>query len=293
MTEHHKPEVDDVTGVATTGHAWDGIRELNTPLPRWWLITWYISIVWAVVYWVAMPAWPLISENTKGLLGYSQRATVLKQVEDGKAFRAEKATALKDASLDDIKKNANLLEFAMASGKAAFGDNCAPCHGTGATGSKGYPNLNDDDWIWGGSLDAIQTTLKYGIRSGHDEERTNDMAAYGKDEILEPAQIKAVAEYVYSLNGLAKDVNTKLLGDGKAIFAENCASCHGDKGEGMQDMGAPNLTDAIWLFGGKRADIISTIHNGRKGVMPAWDGRLDPVTIKSLAVYVHSLGGGQ
>jgi cytochrome c oxidase cbb3-type subunit 3 len=185
-----------------------------------------------------------------------------------------------------------LLAFARAQGKAAFGDNCAPCHGSGAAGAKGFPNLNDDDWLWGGSLEQIAQTIEFGARSGHAKAHEGNMLAFGRDGILKRDQIVTVANYVRSLSGLSVRPGVDLA-EGNKIFADNCATCHGDDAKGKQDVGAPNLTDKIWLYGSDEATIIETITNGRGGVMPAWTGRLDPVTVKALAVYVHTLGGGK
>ncbi|MGJ4951636.1 cytochrome-c oxidase, cbb3-type subunit III [Bradyrhizobium sp. HKCCYLS20291] len=290
MADH--TEVDSVSGTATTGHAWDGIKELNTPLPRWWVITFYITIVWAIGYWIVYPAWPTISSNTAGLFGYSSRADVAVELANLEKIRGAKMAALATASLADIEKDPAMLALARAKGKTVFGDNCAACHGTGAAGAKGFPNLNDDDWLWGGSLDQIQQTLLYGVRSGHPKTREGQMLAFGKDGILKPAEIVNVANYVRELAGLP----TRQGYDAKAgakVFAENCVACHGDNAKGNPDVGAPNLTDKIWLYGSDEATVIETITNGRAGVMPAWEGRLDPTTIKAMAVYVHSLGGGK
>lgn len=284
----HVKEIDRLSGVATTGHEWDGLKELNNPLPKWWLWVWYATIAWALVYFVLYPSWPLVSGYTKGVLGHSQRQAALDAVAAGQAARGEFGKALADAPLATIKSDPRLLEFAMANGRAAFGDNCAACHGTGATGGPGYPSLQDDDWIWGGRLEDIHTTLRVGVRSTHADTRTMDMPAFGKDGTLKKEEIADVADFVLSLSGKAA-ANAK----GKQLFADNCASCHGDTGAGNVESGAPNLTDAIWLYGGTKEKVVETITNARKGVMPAWEGRLDPVTIKSLAVYVHSLGGGK
>ena len=291
MSDHNK-EIDQITGVETTGHEWDGLKELNNPLPRWWLWTFYVTIIWSIGYWVAMPAWPLVNDYTKGMLGASNRAEGLAAYNELMAKRLEKGAGLKDASVEDILGNDDLRAFAIAQGSAAFGDNCSACHGSGAAGSTDYPNLVDDDWLWGGSVDAIHETIRVGIRSGHDDERANDMTAFGRDEILEKDDIITVANYVLSISGQQTDDGADLEA-GKVLFEENCTSCHGEDAKGMQDLGAPNLTDAIWLYGGDRATIIDSISNGRKGVMPSWETRLDPVTVKSLAVYVHTRGGGQ
>jgi cytochrome c oxidase cbb3-type subunit 3 len=236
------------------------------------------------------PAWPLINSYTTGILGHSQRASALEAVAAGAAARSEFAQGLSGATLDEIKADPKMLEFAQANGRAAFGDNCAPCHGSGATGSRGFPNLQDDDWIWGGTADDIHQTLRVGIRSDHPEARVNDMPAFGKDGLLDGTQIRDVAGYVLSLSGGALDGADTAAG--ATTFAEQCAGCHGEDAKGLQEMGAPNLADGIWLYGGDPVSVVETIANARRGVMPAWEGRLDDVTLKSLAIYIHSLGGG-
>ncbi|MEJ8571010.1 cytochrome-c oxidase, cbb3-type subunit III [Microbaculum marinum] len=284
-------EIDRVSGTETTGHEWDGLKELNTPLPRWWLWTFYATIVWAVFYWILMPSWPLVNDYARGIRGQSQRAIVMEQVAALKDMRARTGAALADASLQDIQADPGLLDFAMANGRAAFGDNCAPCHGAGGGGAVGYPNLVDDSWLWGGDPDAIHQTILYGIRSAHEETRFGDMPAFGRDELLDSGQIRSAANYVRSLSGLDTEAGADLAG-GEAVYLDNCAVCHGDDGKGMQEVGAPNLTDGIWLYGSDLDTVVHRIRVGGGGVMPPWVDRLDPVTIKSLAVYVHSLGGG-
>lgn len=292
MTEQHRDDRrDDVTGQDTTGHEWDGIRELDTPLPRWWLWVFYATIVWSIGYWILMPAWPLVAGYTKGVLGYSQRATVAQSLEAARERQAPLARKIAAQSYDQIRADAELLDFAIRGGRSAFAVNCSQCHGAGAAGAKGYPNLNDDDWLWGGTLAEIEKTLRVGIRGAHPDTRNNLMAAYGRDGVLTPAQITDVVEHLLTLSNRSRD---KAAAErGAKIFAETCAACHGDDGKGKQDMGAPNLTDGIWLFGGTPEDIRATLQNGRAGVMPAWQGRLDDATIKALAIYVHALGGGK
>lgn len=285
-------EIDALSGTATTGHEWDGIKELNTPLPRWWLLTFYATIIWAFGYWVVYPAWPTISGYTTGVLQYSSRANVAVDLADLEKIRGAKMVALTSAPIADVEKDPALLALARARGKAAFGDNCAPCHGSGATGAKGFPNLNDDDWLWGGKVEQILQTIQHGVRSGDPDAHEGAMLAFGQQGILKPAEIVTVANYVRSLSGLPTAAGFDKEA-GARIFADNCAACHGTDGKGNQDLGAPNLTDKIWLYGGDEATIIETITNGRGGVMPAWSARLDPTTVKALAVYVHTLGGGQ
>jgi cytochrome c oxidase cbb3-type subunit III len=290
MADHG--EFDQVSGKTTTGHEWDGIKELNTPLPRWWVITFYLTIVWSFGYWVVYPAWPLLWSNTTGILHYSSRADVAVELANLDKVRGDKMVALGAASLADIEKDPALLALARDRGKTVFGDNCAPCHGSGGAGSKGFPNLNDDDWLWGGSLDQIMQTIQFGTRSGDAKAHEGQMLAFGKDGTLKSEQIVTVANYVRSLSGLPTRPGYDAAAGAK-IFADNCAVCHGDAAKGNQELGAPNLIDKIWLYGSDEATIIETVTNGRAGVMPAWVGRLDPATIKAMAVYVHSLGGGK
>lgn len=282
---------DEVTGTHTTGHVWDGdLRELNKPLPKWWLYVLYACIIWSIGYWWAYPAWPTLTDYTKGSFGYSQRATVAADVAAAKAAQEKYRQAIGSAALVDIKKNPELLQFAQAGGAAVFGDNCAGCHGRGAQGSVGYPNLNDDDWLWGGSLDSIHKTISYGIRSGHGKANDSAMPKFG-DGVLDAAKINDVAAYVRSLAGLDSDKDAATRGN--PVYAENCAVCHGADGKGNTEMGAPNLADGIWLYGNSPDAVATSIKTGRGGIMPAWDGRLDPVSVKMLALYVHALGGGK
>jgi len=289
MAEHS--EIDAASRTVTTGHEWDGIKELNTPLPRWWVWLFYATIVWAVGYWVAYPAWPTITGFSAGVLKYSTRGQVESDLAALKRVRGDKLAALASVPLADIEKDPGLLAFARAQGRAAFGDNCAPCHGSGAAGSKGFPNLNDDDWLWGGTLAEIQQTIEFGARSGHSRARMSQMPAFGKDGLLKPAEIVTVANFVRALAGLPTRPGSDFEA-GKKLFADNCALCHGPDGKGNKEFGAPNLTDGIWLYGSDEATIIDVIANSRASVMPAWAGRLEPATIKALAVYVHTLGGG-
>lgn len=291
MTENdnNKKEIDEISGVETTGHEWDGLKELNNPLPRWWLWIFYICIVWSIGYWVIYPAWPTFSGATKGTANWTQ----FKKLEQEQAEIAQRQSAYRDkfekSGFDEIMNDPELYAFAVAGGNSAFKDNCATCHGTGAAGGKGYPNLNDDDWLWGGAVKNIYKTLQFGIRSGHDDEHYSLMLAFGKDGMLNREQIGSVVDYVVALNKDGAD-ETK---PGHAIFKANCASCHGADGRGDRKVGAPDLADAIWLYGGDRESVYKTVYYGRGGVMPYWQGRMDEQTIRQLAVYVHSLGGGE
>src|SRR5271166_5491756 len=285
-------QVDKISGQTTTGHEWDGIRELNTPLPRWWLWLFYLTIAFSVVYWFAYPAWPLFTSYTGGVLGYTNRTRVAEDLAAAQAGRMQQAAGLEKATVDEIARDPKLLELALAQGRAAFGDNCAPCHGSGGQGQKGYPNLTAGRWLWGGNLDQIDTTITHGIRADDADTRTSAMPAFGKDGILKPDQIREVADYVRTIDGLEPEKGVDVAA-GKKIFAENCVACHGEDGKGNIEMGSANLTTKVWQYGADIDDLVYTIANARNSTMPAWSNRLDPVTIKSLAIYVHSLGGGQ
>jgi cytochrome c oxidase cbb3-type subunit 3 len=243
MSDISKNDIDELSGVATTGHEWDGIRELNNPLPRWWVWTFYITIVWALAYTIAYPAWPLLRSATGGLLGYSSRVDVKNELAAAAAAQARFVDAIKAKSVGEIAGDDKLREFAVAAGAAAFKVNCVQCHGSGAAGGKGFPNLNDDDWLWGGTIDQIYQTITHGARFAADEvTHASEMPAFG--EILQPDQVGQVAAYVVSLSGTPEHAD--LAATGQKIFADNCAACHGDGGKGNQELGAPNLTDAIW-----------------------------------------------
>jgi cytochrome c oxidase cbb3-type subunit 3 len=287
MSDKH---IDEISGVETTGHVWDGIRELNNPMPRWWVITFYLTIIWAIGYMIAYPAWPLISSATTGVLGYSSRADVAGEMAAAEAVQSQYVDRIAQMPVGDIRANPELLQFAVAGGAAAFKVNCVQCHGSGAQGAPGYPNLNDDDWLWGGDIDSIYQTIAHGVRFETDDDtRYSEMPAF--KELLEPAEIREVSAYVYSLTGEPSD--PALVGPGAEIYAENCAACHGDDGRGDVEFGAPNLADAIWFYGNTESEIARQISNPKHGVMPGWAQRLGDPVIKQLSVFVHSLGGGQ
>ena len=278
--------------IGTTGHEWDGIQELNTPLPRWWLWLFYATIIWSIGYWVVYPAWPLVASYTKGVFNWNTRSAVATDLATLQQQRGPMMAELAAASLKDIEATPKLLDFARALGRRAFADNCAPCHGAGGAGGRGYPNLDDNKWLWGGKLDDIALIIRHGARAGDDEGHQGSMPAFGRDGILKPDDIATVADYVRSLSGLKPDPGSDLT-RGAKIFADNCAVCHGPQGKGNRALGAPNLTDNIWLYASDKKTIMEGITNGRGGMMPGWSGKLDDVTIKALAVYVHTLGGGE
>lgn len=294
MTNNQDKDIDAHSGVETTGHEWDGIKELNNPLPRWWLYVWYATIAFSIVWWVLMPAWPALpgsQGNTQGVWKQSDRAQVAEAVNELKAARIENAQALLDASLEQIEKTPELQQFALAMGESSFGDNCATCHGAGGRGAIGYPILADDIWLWGGSLDEIQETIAHGIRSTHDDTRYSEMPAFGRDGYISEEEIDDLVHKVLALSG--QQANTAAVMRSNENFETQCASCHGVDGKGDRVFGAPDLTDSEWLYGGSPSAIRETIYNARNSVMPHWSERLDEATIKALAVYVHTLGGGE
>lgn len=286
-----KREKDAVSGVETTGHEWDGIRELDNPMPAWWKWVFYACIVWAVGYWIVMPSWPWPGGALPGVLGYSQRQVVSDSLAGARAGQAVWRDRIAAASLEDIGRDPQLRAFAIAGGRSAFAVNCSQCHGLGAAGSKGYANLNDDEWLWGGTPEAIHRTITAGIRSGHPDARTGEMLAFGDQGVLRREEIADVVEYVLSLGGAS--TAAEAASRGKTVFMTNCIACHGEDARGKAELGAPDLSNRIWLYGGDRQTITDSVTHGRAGAMPAWGGRIDPVIIKELAIYVHALGGGE
>lgn len=286
-----KTEIDALSGVETTGHEWDGLKELNNPMPKWWLYTFYACIVWSVGYWFFYPAWPIGTTYTHGLFGYNSRADWNQELADARKAQAAFLERIATSSVDQIRSDPSLLNFAMASGHAAFAQNCTPCHGAAGQGSKGFPNLVDDDWLWGGKTGDIYTTIQHGIRADDADARTSMMPRFGVDGLLDKAQINDVVEYVLSLTNRGDDAAAAKRG--ATVFTENCVSCHGENGKGGREVGAPRLDDAVWLYGSDKRTLLETVTYARYGVMPAWAKRLDDTTLKVLAVYVHELGGGE
>lgn len=295
MTDHNR-EIDEISGIETTGHTWDGIKELNNPLPRWWLFIFYGCIVWAIIYMIFMPALPALPgtgmSSSPGLRNHSDRAIVAGEVQAARAERTAAASQLVTASLQEIETDLSLQQFALAMGESAFGDNCATCHGAGGRGAKGYPMLADDIWLWDGSLNGIELSIRHGIRHmGDPDTRLSAMPAFGRDGLLQEKEIDDLVQYVLAVSGRAAD--PAAASRAAPLFAAQCVSCHGADARGNRALGAPNLTDAEWVFGGEPRDIRQSIYSARNAHMPAWQDRLDDATIRALAVYVHALGGGE
>lgn len=285
-------ERDHATGVQTTGHEWDGIKELNNPLPRWWLLVFYACIIYGLGYTVFYPAWPSLSNYTKGVLGYNSHADYYTEASAAAFAQKEFTDKISTISVEEIEKDPQLLAFSLAGGQAVFNENCAQCHGVGGQGQKFYPILADDNWLWGGKLADIEQTVRHGIRSPDDEgTRQSQMPRFGADSILDKAAVADVTEYVASLTNA--EVDAAARDRGAKIFADNCVACHGENAGGKPELGAPSLTNNIWQFTGDRTAFAAQINSPRHGVMPAWQGRLSDERIKMVTIYVHSLSGGQ
>ena len=287
-----KKPVQKGNEVETTGHSWDGIEEFNNPLPKWWVWIFYITIIWGIWYTIAYPAWPGLKNATAGYLGYSTRAEVAAEIAAVNAKNAPMNDKLAAAELGDIAGDAELAGYAKSAGEAVFETWCAQCHGSGAAGAKGYPNLLDNDWLWGGDMEELHYTITHGIRNEElsEDTRLSEMPAFGVD-YLEDEQIDAVVNYVMSLSGDAADASK--VEAGAVVYEEECAACHAEDGTGDRAQGAPNLADAIWLYGGDYETVKQTVMYSRKGVMPAWTTRLTEAQIRAVATYVHQLGGGE
>ena len=283
-------ERDEFEGIPTTGHEWDGIREYDNPMPRWWLWTFYGTIIWGLLYVFAYPAIPLINGATPGVLGFSTRQDVAAEIQRFDEMNAPLDAKIVEVGLDEIGTDPELQSYAANGGAAVFKTWCAQCHGSGAAGAKGYPNLLDDDWLWGGTMEEIHYTVSHGIRNEQDDDaRYSEMPAFG--EILSHEQIDQVVAHVQAISG--QDHDAALAEEGAVVFEENCAACHAEDGTGDRAQGAPNLTDAIWLYGGDAETLTETVTNSRFGVMPNWNERLTEAEIRQVTAYVHQLGGGE
>ncbi|WP_374449070.1 cytochrome-c oxidase, cbb3-type subunit III [Stella sp.] len=287
-----KKKHDPVTGRDTTGHEWNGIEELDTPIPRVVLFFLAATTLFAIVYWILMPAWPLGWSYTKGLLGFDQRAVVMRQLQDAASARSAWTGRLERASFEEIAADAGLMRHVRDTGRTLFVDNCAACHGVKGTGGPGFPNLASGTWLWGGDPETLADTIRVGINSTGERTRTSQMLAFGRDGVLTRDQILGVSAYVRSLSGQRLgDIEQARTAAGREVFAANCASCHGDEAKGSRDLGAPDLTDRHWIYGGDAQSVFASIHGGRQGHMPHWQGRLSPAEIRMLALYVRTLQG--
>lgn len=285
-----KRPVDKKSEPPTTGHVWDGIQEYDNPMPRWWLWIFYLTIIWGIGYTILYPAWPLVDRATQGIWGGNTRQAVAADIARFAELNAALESRLVATDLTAISADPELQNFTQNAGRAVFRTWCAQCHGSGAAGARGFPNLLDNDWLWGGTIEDIHLTVSHGIRNTTDADaRFSQMPAFG--DILEEGDIDAVVNHVLAISG--QDHDAALATQGATVFADNCASCHMEDGTGDRMQGAPNLTDAIWLWGGDASSIRETVTRARFGVMPAWTGKLSEAEIRAVSAYVHGLGGGE
>jgi cytochrome c oxidase cbb3-type subunit III len=281
-------ERDPHTGYLTTGHEWNGIKELNSPVP--WAVWVFIAVthLFAVIYWILMPTWPLLTTYTKGLLGHNDRVEVQEAVREAARDRAIWTDRVSANSYQTVLSDAALLAKVRETGRTLFGDNCAACHGREARGAHRFPDLTTEYWLWGGSPEAVAETIRVGINSPHPKSRVSQMLAFGRDGMLQRAAIDNVVAYVRSLSGAA-GVPPAAVAAGATIFKETCASCHGETAKGNPDVGAPDLTGTRWIYGSDAEAIYETVWGGRRGYMPSWEGRLSDVERKILTLYLIDL----
>ncbi|QUS37449.1 cytochrome-c oxidase, cbb3-type subunit III [Tardiphaga alba] len=284
-------ERDPVSGYLTTGHEWNGIKELNTPVPRAVYFFLWATFLYSVVYWILMPAWPLGVTYTRGLLGLDQRDIVTAQVKEAAVDRAKWTKLIETESYEAIQLDKRLMGIVRQTGATLFGDNCAACHGRAATGGHGFPTLVSQAFLWGGTPDAIAETIRVGINASHPDTRVSQMPAFGRDGMLTRDKIDDVVDYVRSLSmpAVAQSIAPEKLARGKAVFTENCVACHGDNATGSTDVGAPNLRDLSWIYGGNAQTVFTSVWGGRQGQMPSWEARLSPLDRKILALYIVDL----
>lgn len=284
------PERDEVSGELTTGHEWNGIKELNTPIPKVFRIWLWGSIAICVVYWLLYPAWPFVSDYTKGVLGYSSRLDVQEKVADGRALRAETFAPFETLDVTTLSEDPDLQARYEPAAQVLYRDNCSVCHGRDLQGQENFPNLTDGHWLWSGTPEEIEYTLQVGINTTHEDTRYAEMPAFGRDDMLAAAEISDVTDYVLQISGQPHDATAAARGED--LFAENCSGCHNDGGIGGLESGAPSLTDEAWIYGKDPDAILETLKNGRAGVMPSWSTRLSPAEIKLLTLYVLWAGEG-
>lgn len=285
-------DIDEYSGCETTGHEWNGITELNTPVPKaiWIFLT--LATICAAIMWILLPSWPMGSTYTKGLLHDDERVTVKKKLTQAALIRNPWEVRLAQADYSDLENDKELTSLIMRNGKRLFEDNCAMCHGREAKGGHGYPNLVDDQWLWGGTPETILETINIGINSDHEDSRVSEMMAFGRDGILNVQERRNVIYFVRSLsnNNISGTLGGEDITAGAKVYSENCAICHGENGKGQTELGAPNLTDQFWIYGNDYEAMSSVLRNGRRGVMPFWSERLSLPERKILSFYILKLG---
>jgi len=283
-------EWDPHSGHKTTGHEWNGIRELNTPIPK---AVWFFIIVthlFALGYWILMPAFPTGESYTKGLLGADDKTRVMTQRRDTALARADWLRQVEATPYEQLLTDPAVLARIRVEGAQLFGDNCAVCHGADGRGVEGFPSLADRDWLWGGKPETVAETIRVGVNSTHPQTRASEMIAFGAGGILDATQVANAADYVMSLS-LPAFAQSKpdSVRAGRVVYEANCVPCHGPEGRGNQELGVPNLTDLAWVNGSDWESVYTVINHGRKGEMPSWEGRLSPAERKLLAAYVLDL----
>lgn len=287
-------ERDPHTGYLTTGHEWNGITELNTPVPRPVYAFLAVTALFACVYWILMPAWPTASGYTKGLLGHDQRRRVADDLSRAEAENRIWKQRIESGRFEDLRQDRKTMEMVRLAGRTLFGDNCAACHGSEARGGPGFPDLTASSSLWGNDPATLAETIRVGVNSSHPDSRVSQMPAFGRGGMLSRAEIENVVAYVHSLSRdrPADDAAQQRIAAGQAIFTANCAGCHGENGAGTPEVGAPDLTDRVWLYGGDAHSVFTTVWGGRQGHMPTWEKRLSPIDRKILALYLATLRTG-
>lgn len=282
---------DPHSGYLTTGHEWNGITELNRPVPKLVWLFLAAAFAFSVIYWVLMPAWPLGDAYTKGVLGIDQRTRVRVVLERAAEASADWVREIERRDYSEILKDKGLVARVRASGHALYLDSCSACHGANGGGGPGFPSLSDRAWLWGGAPDAVAETLRVGVNAAHEETRVSQMLAFGRDGVLTRQEVLDVVDYVRALPSATPSLRMDpRFGRGAQVYAQNCSACHGPNGLGDIEAGAPNLTDEFWLYGGDRQSVFRSVYGGRQGEMPSWEGRLTPFQRKVLTLYVLDLG---
>lgn len=275
-------EIDPVTGYEATGHEWGGITELNTPFPKIALIALILTFAYSVVSWVLLPAWPLGNDYTRGLLGLDQREMAEESLRDLTERRESWLTRFENPDFAALSDDPALMSIAMPAADRLYRDNCSACHGRSGAGGPGFPVLNDDHWLWGGTPEEIARTLRVGINSDHPETNFAQMPAF---DWMDRSQRLALSEYVAAMASGAHAPD----GEVAALFSENCTVCHGEGGAGGLQNGAPSLIDEAMIYGQDVETVMKILSQGRQGLMPYWSGRLSDAEIKALALYVSRI----
>ena len=273
-------EIDPVSGYETTGHEWGGIRELNTPFPKIALIALALTVIYSVIAWVLLPAWPLGNDYTRGILGLDQREQALEGTQAMAEIRQDWLGRFEgEPDFAALSDDETLMERAMPAADRLYRDNCAACHGDEAGGGPMFPVLSDDYWLWGGAPEDIARTLHVGINANHPESRAAVMPAFGW---MEEGQLSALAEHVAALRTGEADDDS----EGAGLVKQFCVACHNEGGAGGMKNGAPSLIDDAVIYGQSAETVMETLRHGRQGVMPQWSDRMSTAEINMLSLYI-------